>query len=471
WAFCSPANIGFAGILSGDFMPEALDMLGLLTGERSSCQPVAWRLGKSIGHGEFLARVRAWRELLRRVSGHAFALHIRDSVEFASALFGAWQAGKTIYLPGDTLPATCANIRQTVDGYLGEFAPEWAPMAPLAQDTMAPAGDFHHLDPDSVGLVLYTSGSTGAPQGIPKKLSQMSAEIATLEMQFGDLLGAADIMATVSHQHIYGLLFKVLWPLTAGRAIHAASVSFIEELTAAPAQRDFLLVSSPAHLKRFPENPAWAVASNRLRAVFSSGGPLTLEVARETERVLGLLPIEVYGSSETGGIAWRQQHEQASEVWTPFPGVRWRVEQEEGVLEVRSPNLPDEEWFRTADQVAPAGDGFLLKGRIDRIAKIEDKRISLSAIETRLTALPMVTDARVVVIEGGRQRVAAFVVPSADGRRKLARIGKLRFNRMLRDTLSRSVDPLGLPRIWRYLDALPTNAQSKTAYAELMALL
>jgi hypothetical protein len=42
---------------------------------------------------------------------------------------------------------------------------------------------------------------------------------------------------------------------------------------------------------------------------------------------------------------------------------------------------------------------------------------------------------------------------------------------MLRDTLSRSVDPVGLPRVWRYLDALPTNAQGKTAHAELIALL
>ena len=34
-----------------------------------------------------------------------------------------------------------------------------------------------------------------------------------------------DIVATVSHQHIYGLLFKVLWPLAAGRAIVFAAVA------------------------------------------------------------------------------------------------------------------------------------------------------------------------------------------------------------------------------------------------------
>jgi acyl-coenzyme A synthetase/AMP-(fatty) acid ligase len=387
-------------------------------------------------------------------------------------LFGAWQAGKTIYLPGDKLPGTCADLRRSVDGFLGEFAPEWAPIAPPPQDQALSAHPLDRLNPDFVGLVLYTSGSTGAAQAIPKKLSQMSAEVGTLETQFGDGLGSADILATVSHQHIYGLLFKVLWPITARRAVYAKSFSFPDELAATPTNRDWLLVSTPAHLKRLPENPAWGPASQRLRAVFSSGGPLPFDVAQETERILGLAPIEVYGSSETGGIAWRRQYESPDEFWRPFPKVRWRIDQEEGVLEVRSPNLPDQNWFRTADRVTPTGDdGFVLKGRVDRIVKIEGKRISLSAIESLLRASHMVNDARLLVVEDRRPRIAAFIVPSTDGGRKLAEVGKLAFNRMLRDLLSQSIDPVGLPRIWRYLAALPTNAQGKTTQGDLIAAL
>jgi acyl-CoA synthetase (AMP-forming)/AMP-acid ligase II len=452
-------------------MSETFAMLNVLGAPRPPRYVVAWRLGQPVGHEEFLTRVRAWRARLRRTAGQAFALFVGDSVEFAAALFGAWQAGKTVYLPGDALPATCASLGQAVDGYLGEFAPEWAPLAPAPQDDAAGAADdFRPFDSDFAGLVLYTSGSTGAPAAIAKKLGQMAAEVTTLEMQFGARLGAAEIIATVSHQHIYGLLFKILWPFTAGRAIHALSFSFPDELTAAAA-RDLVLVSTPAHLQRLPENPAWAAAAKRLRAVFSSGGSLPFEAARATERLLGLVPIEVYGSSETGGIAWRQQITQADETWTPLPGITWRVDPA-GVLEVRSPHLPDREWFRTADGAAPAGDnGFQLKGRIDRIVKIAEKRISLAAIEKALTASPLVADARAVVIDGQRRRIAAFIVPSADGRRRLAEAGKLAFNRTLRDLLSRAIEPVGLPRIWRYLDALPVNAQGKTTHAELIALL
>jgi hypothetical protein len=63
-----------------------------------------------------------------------------------------------------------------------------------------------------------------------------------------------------------------------------------------------------------------------------------------------------------------------------------------------------------------------------------------------------------------------LIVPSADGRRHLVGIGKLAFNRMLTQLLRDSIEPVGRPRVWRYLDALPLNAQGKTTHAELLAL-
>jgi acyl-CoA synthetase (AMP-forming)/AMP-acid ligase II len=452
-------------------LSEFLDMLGMLTTARPG-HLMGWRLGKPVGYEEFFARARAWRALLRRTPGQAFALYLNDSIEFAAALFGAWAASKTIYLPGDRLPGTCANLRQTVHGYLGEFASEWNPIVPAAQDEEALCDAFDCLNGDFVGLVLFTSGSTGAPQAIPKKLSQMSREVGTLETQFGDLLGAADVVTTVSHQHIYGLLFNVLWPLTVGRALHARSLSLPQELMAVLADREAVLISSPAHLKRLPEHLARMTMSNRLRTVFSSGGPLPFDVVRETKRLLGLVPIEVYGSSETGGIAWRQQHTGTDQAWTPIPGLVFRIDPEKGVLEIRSPHLPNEQWFPTTDCATSVGDNrFLIRGRVDRIVKIEEKRVSLAALECELTASSMVADARVILIEGRRPRIAAFIVLSVIGRSRLTEVGKLVLNRILRDKLRQSIDPVGIPRVWRYLEALPTNAQGKTTHADLIALL
>jgi 3-hydroxymyristoyl/3-hydroxydecanoyl-(acyl carrier protein) dehydratase len=425
-----------------------------------------------VNRGEFLIRVCAWRDLLAGNGQKSFALFIEDGLEFAAALLGAWQSGKTIFLPGDNLPATCVGLNRTVGGFLGQFAPEWSPAAPGPAHGEAAAHNFRPLDPDFPGVVIYTSGTTGAAQPIGKKLGQLAREVATLEKQFGPLMGDAEILTTVSHQHIYGLLFQILWPLAAGRVFHARTCEFLEELPPALSERDCVLVSSPAHLKRLPENHDLTSIAHRLRAVFSSGGPLPLDVAQDTRRVLGHVPIEVYGSSETGGIAWRRQHCEKGEAWLPFDGVAWRVDSDTGVLEIRSPNLPDDRWFTTADRAEPAGEGlFRLGGRVDRIAKIEGKRISLSAIEAQLLTSPLVTEARAMVLEEQRQRVAAFIVPSELGRRRLRDSGKLSVNRSLRELVRQRVEAVGVPRIWRYLEALPVNAQGKATQVELMALL
>ena len=153
-------------------------------------------------------------------------------------------------------------------------------------------------------------------------------------------------------------------------------------------------------------------------------------------------------------------------------GVTWRIEPREGVLEVSSPNLPDDDWFHMADRAeSVSADRFLLKGRIDKIAKIEGKRISLTAIETVLKNSPLVADARTVVADVVTQRIAAFVVLSESGWQQLVGEGKSALNRLLRNSLRRSVEAVGLPRIWHYIDALPVNMQGKTTFAELIALL
>jgi acyl-coenzyme A synthetase/AMP-(fatty) acid ligase len=453
-------------------MSEPVDLFSVLSAPQPLDRIVGWRAQEPVLRGEFLARVWAWQALLAQSPGQKFALYIKDSIEFAGALFGAWQAGKTVYLPADTLPATCTALQQHVDGYLGEFDMQWAPLLPAENCDVSSVGGFHRLAPDFAALVVHTSGSTGAAQAIPKFLRQMADEVATLESLFGARLGTADIVATVSHQHIYGLLFKVLWPLSAGRAIHARSFSYPEELALVLASHECTLISSPAHLKRLPDIPTWANAVQRLHAIFSSGGPLPLDVALDAERLLGQAPIEVYGSSETGGIAWRQRGAQSDDSWLPLTGVEWRIAADHGALEVRSPHLPDAKWFQLSDRAMRAeGNRFVLHGRADRIVKIEEKRISLDAIESRLLASPLVTEARVLVLDGKRQRIAALVALSSQGHAQLAQTGKLGFNRLLRDWLSHSVERVALPRVWRYLDALPVNAQGKTSHAGLLALL
>ncbi len=379
------------------------------------------------------------------------------------------------WLSADTLDASCAALRREVDGFLGAFPAALGPLLPGPADEAAAAVAPRILDARCAALVVHTSGSTGAAQAVPKRLDQMASEVAVLESLFGAGLDGAAVVATVSHQHIYGLLFKVLAPLAGGRAIVAHGVSFPEQLAELLAERPSVLVASPAHLQRLPAHLPWAGARAQLRAVFSSGGPLAPEAALAAGALLGRVPVEVYGSSETGGVAWRQRGAGGDESWTAFPNVAWRLAGDEGLLEVRSAHLADAGWLRLADRARAAGPGrFQLLGRSDRIVKIEEKRVSLDAVEAALAASPLAAAARVLLcppVAGQRQRLAAFVVPSAAGRAVLAGQGKPALNRLLRGALGGAVEAVALPRRWRYLEQMPVNAQGKTTQAQLLALL
>lgn len=429
---------------------------------RVSAASPALAVTPDVAREAFLARIAAWRHCFAAAPGIDQALHLEDGLEFAAALFGGWQAGKTLWLPADTLPATLARLSDQVQGWAGEL-PQGR--RPAAGDF--PAGGGGELDPDACHLVLYTSGSTGEPGAIVKTLRQLDNEVAALESQFGGLVGDAVVQGTVSHQHIYGLLFRLLWPLSARRAFAPKRLVYNEQLTTlGPAP--LVLVTSPAHLKRIPENQDWRSLSQGLRAVFSSGGPLPADAAHDVQRLWGQAPVEVFGSTETGGIAWRRGGA-ATPPWQALPGVAWRVR--DGLLELRSPHLPDDEWFRTQDRaLAHADGGFELRGRADRILKIEERRISLSAIERRLLASPLLREVRVLALPGHRVLVAVVAVPSAEGHRRLAQEGRAALAQALRDWLSGHTDAIALPRRWRFLDALPTDTQGKSSERRLAEL-
>ncbi|MDQ2819535.1 MAG: AMP-binding protein [Pseudomonadota bacterium] len=420
-----------------------------------------WRHDAPVTHGVLALRVRAWTALARRTAGPNIALFHDDSLEFAAALLGAWQAGKTVWLAADTLPATCAALRPAMDAFWGQYPDGCAPLeTDLCQQPWSdPAPGF-------AALIIHTSGSTGAPRAIPKQFAQLTTELAALEAQFGAAMGDCAVLATVSHQHIYGLLFRVLWPLHAGRPLHAHGIGHPEALAPVLALRPCVLVASPAYLKRLPAHLNWNGV--QLRAVFSSGGLLAPDAAMHAQTLLGRAPFEVYGSSETGGIAWRQG---AAAAWKALPGVQVRIDG--GQLSVWSLHAGDD-WLELADLAEAAGDGFFLRGRVDRIVKIEEKRVSLEAIEAALLASDLVSEARVLVMPeraGQRQALAAFVVPSAQGQAMLDASGKAALNARLRSVLASVVEAVALPRRWRYLDQLPVDAQGKTSQAALLALL
>lgn len=417
-------------------------------------------------HAAFRAQAARWRAACLAHPGKRLALYFDAAADFAPALFGAWHAGKTVYLCADVLPATLATLQTEVDGFLGDIPPAYAPLSPTIGGVDAGEA-WPPLDEHRCQLQIYTSGSTGDTSAITKSLAQLAREVEALQAAFPALPADVVVHGTVSHQHIYGLLFRVLWPLAAGRVL-APRLFFHEEIAAA-LQQPAILVSSPAHLKRIPDTLNWTLARHQLAAVFSSGGALPEVAAAQAHALWGLPVTEIYGSSETGGIAWRQS-EGHTAPWQPLPEVAWRIAENE-VLEVASPHLTTPAWWPTCDRVEAVGNGgFKLLGRVDRIVKVEERRVSLTALERQLLTLPEVAEARVVLLDGMRAELAAVVVPSAHGQERLQAEGAQRLGQQLRLALADGQEAVTRPRRWRFVDALPMTAQGKTPESALRAL-
>ncbi len=422
---------------------------------------VGWRRREPVSGADFIARAGRWQAAFEAHPGQRFALYFQDSLSFAAALFGVWHAGKQAWLPGDLTPASRQALRSHVDGFAGDVA---APEdLPCIEPAATPVAVTRPLDPEALQLVVFTSGSTGQPQALPKRLRQLFDEVTALEQAFGATAPGAHVLASVSHQHVYGLLFRVLWPLATGRPLQAQSLVVLEDLAelASPGAHA-ILIASPAHLSRLP-----LVQSLPVVQVFSSGAPLPDAALPGCLHVFGRAPIEVYGSSETGGVAWRQRNPGAPTCWQVLPGVEWRIEDD--ALWLRSAHLDDTGWMPSADRAAAVPGGFELRGRADRIVKIAEKRVSLTAVEAALRASPLIVDLRLVPMTEPREQLGVVAVPSEAGWRLHDAQGRRALAEALRASLADVVERVALPRRFRFLPELPLNAQGKSTQARLLA--
>ncbi|QTD33902.1 acyl-CoA synthetase family protein [Pseudomonas fluorescens] len=390
------------------------------------------------------------------------AVYLEDAADLAVALLGAWRAGVSVLLPSDLQAQTRQRWSNDVDLWLTDQADD-ARLSDLLQ-TLLPAAE---LDLDQCRMSLCTSGSSGEPKRIDKSLRQLANEVEALEQLWGADLGEACILGSVATQHIYGLLFRVLWPLCAGRPFLRKQLAFPEDLQRASREHPaFAWVASPALLKRMGDNLDWPALS-AVRRVFSSGGALPADAAQSLHQRLGQWPTEIFGSSETGGIAWRQ----GESLWQPFAGVELNQDSD-GALLIASPYLPAGHVEHTADAARIQADGrFELLGRLDRIVKLEEKRISLPMLEQALVAHDWVAEARLGVVQESRASLGALLVLSESGLFALREHGRRSLTETLRRHLGDHCETLALPRRWRLLRQLPLTSQGKLPQADVEALL
>ncbi len=439
--------------------------------------------------GDFVSDVSKVRYYLEARENTPWILHCEDSYYFTVALLAMLQSGRKALVTANRQEAFIKEIKKPEYGFLTDEPFAGDVSATMIQDVLdgrcagmncAAAEDagecandkcaplkFGKFDKSKAEMVMYTSGTTGEPKAVYKLFLQFENELFELVKVFGNDWVNRQVYSTVNHHHIYGLLFTALLPIATGLPFRRHRVDFPTEL-ANMADEAAVIASSPAFLKRLSAETDKAFCFKCPPIIYSSGGPLPEDVARKACELTGYWPMEIYGSTETGGIAYRQSKNGA--VWTPFEVCKMSLA-ENGCLNIKSSYILEAEGFTTGDLVELYDDGrFLLKGRSDSIVKIEEKRISLPEVENRLKQTGLVQDVRVVPMVGKRQYLAAAIVLNESGREKFAGAPKLAINNFFHDYLLKFIENTVSPKKWRYLEELPQNTEGKIRMRDIQAL-
>jgi len=446
---------------------SVLTLTRLLSDRRPPMAQVAESGATVIDFARFHADVSANAFRLRQLGCRRGLLVTNDSYWGAVGLFALMHAGAEVVLPQNSQPGTLAAISDAWDLLVCDRPPDHGGVALVLEIGGQGAADaLAALDP-ATPLSFFTSGSTGAPKRVAKTLAHLDREAEAVDAVLGSIVPpGVRVRATVTHQHVYGLTFRLCWPLASGRPFTSLSNEYWETALAV-LERDEALITSPAHLTRLagiaPLPPA-----KHPSLVLSAGAPLAEEAAEVARVIFGVPVTEIFGSTETGAIAWRRR-DRAEATWRPLPGVAIATSPD-GLLCVRAPHVPGDEHVSSDRVHIEADGGFRFRGRNDSIVKIEGKRVSLLELEEHLRRLPLVADAAVVVLDEAAGQLASAVVPSPAGAAVLAEIGAFRFGRRLRRALAETQEPAGLPRRWRFVDALPSGPLGKRRTPDIIGL-
>jgi acyl-CoA synthetase (AMP-forming)/AMP-acid ligase II len=405
------------------------------------------------------ARARRAGTFLADRPGERVALVDLNSEAVPIALYGAALAGKPFVpinyrladdqlraLVARTAPATVvvgdgiASRLGSIDGI--EIVERNAFLDQISDDTIELA-DPCSGDPDSIAVLLYTSGTTGDPKAaVLRHRNLVSYVISTVEFAGADEADAA--IVSVPPYHIAGVSAVLSSTYSGRRVVYLeafAPGTWVETVRRECVTHAMVVPTMLSRILDVIEADGGGLPT--IRALSYGGGPMPTPVI---ERAMALLPdagfVNAYGLTETSStiaLLGPDDHRTAfasrdpavrarlASVGRPLPGVEVSIRDaaeaelpagERGEVWVRGEQVSgeylDDGWFRTRDAGHLDADGFLfVHGRLDDVIVRGGENIAPGEIEQVLLDLPGVAAAAVVGVpdtEWG-EKIVAVVVP------------------------------------------------------------
>jgi fatty acid CoA ligase FadD36 len=441
--------------------------------------------GDGAGAVSVADQVVSWAELAALANGTAVqlsgaaavAVDARPTLQTVVAVAAGLAAGVPVVpVPPDAGPVERAHIIRDSGAALVLGAADW-PDVDLPRVPLVATGEpLPEPPPAAAALIVYTSGTTGAPKGVVLSRRAIAA----------GLDGLADAWAwtaddTLVHGlplfHVHGLVLGVLGALRTGcRLVHTGRPSPASYAAAAGS----LYFGVPTVWGRVAADHGAARALAGVRLLVSGSAPLPVPVFEQLQALTGHAPVERYGMTETLITLSTRADGERRPGWvgTPITGVRTRLVAEDGSavehdgetlgeLHVAGATLfdgylhrpdamataMDGEWFRTGDAAVIDGGGFhRIVGRqsLD-IIKTGGFKVGAGEVETALLGHPSVSEVAVVgePDDDLGQRIVAYVV------------GEQVDAATLIDLVAATLSVHKRPREIRVVASLPRNAMGK----------
>ena len=267
----------------------------------------------------------------------------------------------------------------------------------------APALLRRPISPDTPAVILFTSGTEGAPKGVVLTHQNIVANVEQIrghvELEPEDI-----IINPLPVFHSYGLTAGCLFPLIDAKPLvpypSPLHVKIVPELVRRTGAT--IMFATDTFLHRYMKSGKPGSLSS-LRYAVCGAEKVRDETRNMARRLYGFSVLEGYGATECAPVlACNQPGDiRPGTVGKLLPGVETKLEAVEGLeqggrLFVRGPNVmagyidpdtkkvapPEDGWHDTGDVVTIDGGGYVaIKGRVKRFAKISGEMVSLAVVE------------------------------------------------------------------------------------------